>query len=81
MNHFSQEEDDSDEEGRVSFSDIKNSRLDEMKKATLGIDRGRMLSSVKAYDNNSDGQEDEDTESLRWEREQIRKGVATLVSL
>ncbi|OQR73752.1 GC-rich sequence DNA-binding factor 1-like [Tropilaelaps mercedesae] len=66
-------EDDDDsggEEGRVNFSDIRSGKRDEIMRQALGGTRG---GSVTHEDQNPD-------ETDRWEKEQIRKGVATLSS-
>ena len=65
-----EDEDDSGaEEGRVNFSDIRSGRREEMRE---------VLGSHGNHSVEDDHEEDEDNEALRWEKEQIRKGVGTL---
>lgn len=69
---YSDDDDDSGgEEGRLNFSDIRSGTRDDMIRSTLGSNRGAVVTDD---DQNAD-------ESDRWEKEQIRKGVATLVSI
>lgn len=67
------EDDDDDsvgEEGRVNFSDIRSGKRDDMMRQALS---GSRAGAAAPDDNNPD-------ETDRWEKEQIRKGVATLSS-
>lgn len=65
------EDDSGAEEGRVNFSDIRSGRREEIREV-LGSHGNRSVED--------DHEEDDDNEALRWEKEQIRKGVGTLAS-
>ncbi|XP_028967411.1 PAX3- and PAX7-binding protein 1 [Galendromus occidentalis] len=65
-----EDEDDSGaEDGRVNFSDIRSGRREEIRE---------VLGSQSNHSVEHENEDDEDTEALRWEKEQIRKGVGTL---